>query len=66
MSFTLQKGETSVPLAAVQAKVERLDNQRHVVAPDMEHAPAYIRTKGLSKVSDAPDGEWRLAWCSHK
>ena len=65
LSFTLRDRRLSIPLAQVidRIRFERLDADGKQVPPDLTVAPAYIRISGLAKISDVPDGEWRLAWC---
>jgi hypothetical protein len=66
LHFVLGSQERSIALVQVIDRIqfERLDAQRRPVAPDTNVAPAYIRIEGLARISDAPDGEWRLAECS--
>jgi hypothetical protein len=66
LRFTLGKRETSVPLSQVldRIQIERLDAGFHPVAGDLNAAPAFIRIYGLARISDAPDGEWRLVSCA--
>jgi hypothetical protein len=66
LSFVLGKRHTSVPLPQVvdRIRIERLDAERRTMASDLNMAPAFIRIDGLAQLSDAPDGEWRLAWCA--
>lgn len=68
LSFILGTRERSVPLPQVidRIQIERMDATRRPVSPNMDDAPAYIRIYGLEKISDAPDGEWRLAWCAKR
>jgi hypothetical protein len=68
LSFTRGARETSVALPQVidRIQIERMDAKGRHLPPNMDDAPVYIRIQGLAKISDAPDGEWRLAWCAKR
>ena len=64
--FILPAGTRFVPMSQVmdRIEIERFDSQRKPMPAKWDDAPVYIRISGLAQISDAPDGEWRLAWCS--
>jgi hypothetical protein len=66
LRFTLGKREESIALPQVidRIRIERLDQRRAPIDPRSDEAPAFIRIEGLAGISDVPDGEWRLAWCT--
>jgi hypothetical protein len=64
LRFVLGGRQRSVALAQVIDRIqfERLNAERRPIL-NTDEAPAYIRIAGLARISDAPDGEWRMVGC---